>query len=987
MTRIDASYLTRIDPDVNLDLHIDSCRYVTINEFNSSFRDIKNNYMLLNQNMQSFYAKQAVFEAFLGSLSSPLNTIVLTETWNRDNNVQLCEIENFEAVHTFRNMSQSQNGPIGGGVSIFSNSSIYGIMKIDELSICNESIETCVARIYRLNRIEYEHYIVAVYRPRHVADENFLHSLQNILSSNLLENKIIILAGDMNIDLLKLNDNYVNQYLCMLKSLNFVQVINKATRFPSGTSSYNPSCLDHIFINKFIHFTSSIFFANISDHCGSALQFEVDNDPLPLNEKYKFTFRPQNDQNLTKFEDKLKRTDWTFVTNIDDVDEQFNAFQNYLNSTYKDCFPLKTKFISDKRMKKPWITESTMAKIKLKSTYYKQFRHGTISREAHNRLKNRLNKEINQDKKNYYKNLFTNSYNNKKNSWKTLHSLMGTNKKKSFADKIFSHVSTDSDKLQIVNKFNDFFANIGNTLADQLPAPTSAPLFPSDHIQQSLYLFPPTIHEISKIIMNLKLTTTSSDIMPIKLLKKFCNILVIPITQMIDNSIQKGVFPNELKLARISPIHKEGSYSEPSNFRPISSLLYLSKVYEKFFSLRLLKFCNKYSVISPNQYGFQNGLSTTDALINLTEQIYSALEEKQHFVAAIIDIKKAFDCVNHDILKAKLEKYGIRGTPLKWLDSYLTDRRCYVELGPYKSRVNIFNIGVPQGSILGPTLFLIYINNLPKISTTLNTQLFADDTIVSNSGSNIDSLALTTNEELLKLKDWTQANKLTIHAGKTKLLLVSKRIPSQNNFSINLMDSNIVRDHTCKYLGIYLDDKLTFKDHIKHINSKISRYIGILYKIKDNLPVKTRLDYYYAYIYPYLSYNTIIWGCAYPSHIQPLVVLQKRAVRTISDAGFRDHTSPIFKQLKLLKIQDIYNFQLGMYMYKAQQRGEYTPQSLVHTRRSNLPRHPLRRLTSTQHSISYAGPLFWNQLPPSLRSTNNLNRFKKSLKEHLLDKY
>ena len=235
---------------------------------------------------------------------------------------------------------------------------------------------------------------------------------------------------------------------------------------------------------------------------------------------------------------------------------------------------------------------------------------------------------------------------------------MGTNKKKSFADKIFSHVSTDSEKLQIVNNFNDFFANIGNTLADQLPAATSAPLFPSDHIQQSLYLFPPTIHEISKIIMNLKLTTTSSDIMPIKLLKKFCNILVFPITHMIGNSIQKGVFPNELKLARISPIHKEGSYSEPSNFRPISSLLYLSKVYEKFFSLRLLKFCNKYSVISPNQYGFQNGLSTSDALINLTEQIYSALEEKRHFVAAIIDIKKAFDCVNHDILCSKLEFMG-----------------------------------------------------------------------------------------------------------------------------------------------------------------------------------------------------------------------------------------------------------------------------------------------------------------------------------------
>ena len=164
--------------------------------------------------------------------------------------------------------------------------------------------------------------------------------------------------------------------------------------------------------------------------------------------------------------------------------------------------------------------------------------------------------------------------------------------------------------------------------------------------------------------------------MPVKLLKKFCNVLVVPITQMINNSIQKGIFPKELKIARISPIHKENSFSEPSNFRPISSLFYLSKVYEKIFSLRLLKFCKKYSIISPNQYGFQNGISTTDALINLTEKIYTAIDDKMHFISAIIDVKKAFDCVNHDILKAKLERYGIRGTPLKWLDSYLKDKKC-----------------------------------------------------------------------------------------------------------------------------------------------------------------------------------------------------------------------------------------------------------------------------------------------------------------------
>ena len=829
-----------------------------------------------------------------------------------------------------------------------------------------------------------------VYRPRHDKDENFINSLHEILSSDLLRNSIIILAGDMNINLLKTNDNYVNQYLCMLKSLNFVQVINKATRFPCGlNSTYNPSCLDHIFINRFIQFTGPIFYVDISDHCSSALYFELNNSPPFFSNKHKISFRPLYEQNINSFEEKLSQTDWTFISAIDDVNEQYNSFQIYINSLYCECFPLKTKLISSKRISKPWVTESTIHKIKSKSTYYKQFKNGVISRETHNTLKNRLNKEIRQDKKNYYMNLFSNSSNNMKKSWKTLHSLLGTDNKKSCTEKIFSGLRTNTEKLQIVNKFNDFFANIGNTLANQLPSSTSPPFFQSDYIPQSFYLFPPSLDEISKIIMNLKLTHTTQDVLPIKLLKRFCSTLVIPITNMIDNSIQKGVFPNELKIARISPIHKEGSYLEPSNFRPISSLFYLSKVYEKFFSLRLLKFCNKYSVISPDQFGFQNGKSTTDALMRLTEQMYSALDDRSNFIAAVIDVKKAFDCVNHDILKAKLDRYGIRGTPLKWLESYLADRKCYVELGSYRSSINTFNIGVPQGSILGPTLFLIYINNLPKISATLKTQLFADDTIVSNTGTNIDSLTTATNVELTKLRDWTQAHKLTIHAGKTKFLLVSNKNLSNHNVTIRLMDSVISPVNNCKYLGIYLDDRLTFKDHINYINSKISRHTGILYRIRDNLPLKTRLDYYYAYIYPYLSYNAIIWGCADATHIQPLVIQQKRTVRTITNAGYMDHTNPLFKRLNLLTVKDIYNFQLGIYMYHARQRGNYATQSNIRTRTSvsNLALPSFHRFSHTQKAVSSAGPQFWNSLPPDLRSTNNYKRFRKALKDFLIGKY
>ena len=978
----------RIDPDTNLDIFSNRCRYYTIDEFNSNFSNAVGSYLLLNQNIQSFKAKQPLLEAFIESISSSFHTIVLTETWNEKKYLNLCKIEGYHVVHTYRDLpNRRAHGGVGGGVSIFSNSTMYDITKIETLSVCNRTIETCVARIYRKDNILMEHIIVGVYRPHTDTMENFIHALQEILTNNLLHNKTVIIAGDMNINLLNPNDVHVNQYLCMLNSLNYVQAVNKATRFPNASNSaYNPSCLDHISINKIIPYIAPIYFADISDHCGSAICCKLDEIPPPTNVKHKVSFRLINDQNIANFGTVLSHTNWDFLLNFDDVNEQYRAFLDYVNSIYRNCFPLKTKYITDKRKNKPWITDSTLMKIKLKSNYYKQFKNGTISREENNRLKNRLNKEINRDKAKYYQTLFLNSKGNMKKSWNTLRSLLGTNNLSS-TDKIFGDAITDRDKMGIVNEFNNFFAGIGNTLAAQMPDSINPPIFPSDHLHHNFFLFPPTHDEISKIIKNLKITWTSTDVLPINLLKKFCNILVVPITLLIDNSIQKGVFPSDMKIARITPIHKEGSFTEPSNFRPISSLFYLSKIYEKFFSNRLINFFNKYSVISPKQFGFLSGVSTCDALMSLTEDIYAALNEKQHFIAAIIDVKKAFDCVNHSILINKLEKYGVRGIPLSWLTSYLADRKCYVELGPFKSNLNTLNIGVPQGSILGPLLFLVYVNNLPKFSDTLKTQLFADDTIVLNTGSDIDTLIDSTNGELTKLNDWTRANKLTIHPGKTKLLIVSNRTLPNYNLSIRFLDTEILQSNCCKYLGVYLDNKLSFKDHIKHINGKISRHTGILYKIRDNLPLKTRLDYYYAFIYPYLSYNIIIWGSTFETHLLPLITQQKRIIRTITNAGYRDHTGPLFKRLKLLKLQDIYYFYLGIYMFRARSRGEYPTQTNIQTRGSNDARSARHRLTTTQHAVSYAGPKYWNSLPQNLRSINRYMIFRKSLKEHLLSQY
>ena len=271
----------------------------------------------------------------------------------------------------------------------------------------------------------------------------------------------------------------------------------------------------------------------------------------------------------------------------------------------------------------------------------------------------------------------------------------------------------------------------------------------------------------------------------------------------------------------------------------------------------------------------------------------------------------------------------------------------------------------------------------------MKTQLFADDTIVLNTGSDVGTLIDSTNHELKKLDDWTRANKLTIHPGKTKLLIVSNRIRQYNNVSIQFLNTEILPTNCCKYLGVHLDNKLKFKDHINHINGKISRHTGILYRIRDKLPMKTRLDYYYAFIYPYLSYNIIMWGGTFDTHLLPLITQHNRIIRTITNASYRDHTGPLFKRLNLLKLQDIYHFYLGVYMFRARSRGEYATQTNIQTRgsTSNEARSEFHAYTTTQHAVSFKGPNFWRSLPPNIRSINRYTRFRKSLKEHLLSQY
>ena len=368
--------------------------------------------------------------------------------------------------------------------------------------------------------------------------------------------------------------------------------------------------------------------------------------------------------------------------------------------------------------------------------------------------------------------------------------------------------------------------------------------------------------------------------------------------------------------------------------------------------------------------------------------MYDSLNSKDHTINIFIDYKKAFDTVNHSILIRKLEKYGVRGLPLNLIKNYLCDRYQTVKVNKCFSAPKRVTIGIPQGSILGPLLFLIYINDLPNVSDRFQATLFADDTTLIFKGHDYNILIDLCNTELEKFKQWSESNRLSINPEKTNCLLVTNRKISQiqNNVVLDGKLMSFVPQH--KFLGVSLDNKLKFDKHIEIIRNKISKSIGIMFKIQKLVPQSCLKTLYYSFIYPYLLYCLPIWGGTYHTHLNSLITLQKRAVRIISNASYLDHTDPLFKSNQILKLGDIYIFTLAIYMFRNSDSFSNFSRSHSHdTRNRNILLPPYERLTTTQQSVLYGGTRVWNDLPDNINTSPTISISKYRLKLSLLNNY
>ena len=407
-------------------------------------------------------------------------------------------------------------------------------------------------------------------------------------------------------------------------------------------------------------------------------------------------------------------------------------------------------------------------------------------------------------------------------------------------------------------------------------------------------------NEVKTITLAIKNSASGYEELPASILKQCIDSYIEPLTCLINMSISQGTFPNQLKLARVIPLFKEEDKQLVLNYRPISVLPFFSKIIEKVVASYVSDFFDDNNLFYKYQFGFRKGHSTSHAIITLVERVSKALDTGKYVVGVFLDLKKAFDTVDHGILLEKLYLYGIGGNIYSWFESYLTNRSQFVEYNNVKSKTENITHGVPQGSILGPLLFIIYMNDFSRSSELLFSIIFADDTSVFIEGTSFQDISNILNKELENISIWLEANKLTININKTHYMMFHRtRVKHITNFKIHISNNVVDRSMNTKFLGVIIDSKLNWAAHILYTKNKISKSIGIIFKIRNFLDKHILRNMYFTFIYPYLIYCVEIWGNTIETHLKPLIQIQKRSIRTITFSHYQDHTGPLFDILNI----------------------------------------------------------------------------------------
>lgn len=994
---------------------------------NSHYYDVQEMCSVLHDNQDSLsvmYANSrslpkhideyhSLFDCIYDTEKVQFDILCFVETWLNEQNKALIHFDQYNHI-----MKQKVNTSRGGGISIFVKDGINFTVRNDltfpdEVRHCFDCIFIEVFNSDNETRHIAGTIIGIIYRsPSQKNEKQFISSLETLLDKIRGEDKEIVIMGDFNIDLLKSDtDANASNLLDMLVTNQLTPRITVPTRVTHGSATL----IDHMYKKvSSAKCTSGTLISDITDHY---INFMFIDKPKTKSYDPKYIrYRAFTDSNLEQFNDHLTAADWSSVYNTYDSNEAYRRFMSLYKGALDKAIPLKTKKFSKlKHKKQSWMTKGILTSVKQKTKLYKIKMHAqtelamTETTRKYNRYRNILNKVIRNAKRLHYQKLFMSSKNDMKQTWQNINAVLKSNKAKHNLPSRFKHNgSTMTNPKEIANAFNNYYINIGPSLAENIDSNQNNiyDTMPQINLTGSFFLAPTNELEISKIIDKLKpKTSTGIDEISCKLIKQ-SNTLIIPLlTYIINLSLETGKVPDDMKLAKIIPVYKNKEMDEIQNYRPISLLPAFSKIIEKVVYDRLYGYFNRHSLFFTSQYGFRKHFSTELAISEFQDTIINNINKKLYSVGIFLDLSKAFDTLQHSILLNKLQHYGIRGTALKWFHSYLTNRSQTVCLNDIFSEKRIITCGVPQGSVLGPLLFLIYINDLCNVSKLAKFIIYADDTNILYSNADIKTLMATANNDLQLVIKWFKCNRLSLNTSKTKYIIFANkyklRTESYDDFDIVIDNEKLTKTKDIKFLGVILQDDLKWTLHINEKCKKIGQILAILNKLKHNLPGKILKTIYTALIEPHLTYAITSWANLPDTSLKRLRLLQKRAIRVINNKNYNSHTEPLFKTSEILRLCDCYKLKCcklyhqklrGMlpehHRLKLLTKAEYLP-NCRDTRHSNDIHILPINSDLDKRSLNYSVGSVWNSLPETLKSKSDLSlsNYPKQVKKFYLNQY
>jgi len=832
------------------------------------------------------------------------------------------------------------------------------------------------------NRIK----IIGVYRPPNGCVRVFADDLNNILSTHNTKEKIF-LVGDLNVDLL---DPTVteNEFINVCVANSFLPLITGPTRLSRDSAS----CIDHIWYNQIDDAVSGILKLDISDHFAvfTSIILQIPNSEFILK---RFRDHSENCVQLLRTRVSAFVADFNMSGNPDcDVNAATVEFCDRLYEIYDNCCPLRSKTVSVDRMSKPWITRELINCVNRKHHLFRLYKRGEVAFAVYNSFKNVLTSLIRRAKSNYFVSKFNSKIGDARETWKYVGRLFNRRITGGTVDEVICNGVKTGDRQNIADIFNRYFSNIGAQLDQNIAPARNSPLdYMGISSPNSIFVQPSVPSEIASIILKLQTKPSNLKTVPVYIFKQIVDLISPVISFLFNGSISVGIFPDCLKVARVVPIHKSGDKCVPSNYRPISVLPLLSKIFEKIMFSKIMFFLKANKLLHNHQFGFRENSSTSDAVSQFLDFVFESVSGKSSVLAIFLDFSKAFDTVNHKILCAKLHHIGFRGIVLKWFESYLADRKQYVEVGGASSSLSNVNMGVPQGSVLGPVLFLIYINDMCKASVKLNFIHFADDTTVFHSHDNIDTLAREVNGELNQLNAWLITNRLSLNVSKTSFMIFSdKKIIHDPVVCIS--DKVLHRVVKSKFLGIFLDENLSFGPHIDYLCKQVSQAVGMLNRLSSVMPHAVRVLVYFSLIYSRLTYGIIVWGFGSVTRLSKLERIVGKAHGTVN-RGVRDGV----RCRKLFTVSSAHKYFTAVKFFKSVKLDHHQHFTAIFD--SLRPSHnhdtrfgalnyniPHYSKTKCNRSFQYQAINIWNSLSDDLKRCDSLDSFKGRLKVELLER-